>query len=153
MLKVLKGFLVICLRAVERIEAWGHGNITAKNKATFEITKEPWLTTRGDCIIAVRSSKGAMNLNDSFKRAANVDGSKISVLIEADGFREVAVGCGGLGLSFDHPTDLVARKSGYVCGRTLMTWSDKAACNFSRDLVRAIQDPTKRIRITITADV
>jgi hypothetical protein len=153
MLKVSKGSLVICLRAVERIEAWGHRNITARNKATFEITKESWLTTRGDCIIAVRASKGVIDLDASFKRVARVDGAKISVLIEVDSFREVAIGCGSSGLSFEHPTDLVARKSGYLCGRTLMIWSDKAAYNFSRNFVRAVQDPKKSIRITLTAEV
>jgi len=141
------------LRAVEEIEAWGHRNITAKNRVTFEITKESWLTTRGDCIIAVRASKGAMDLNDNFKRVAGVEGAKISVIIEADDFREEAVGCGDPDLSFKHSTDLVARKSGYVCGRTLMVWSDKAACDFSRDFVRTLQDPKKRIRIILTAEV
>ena len=153
MLKVLKGSLVTDLRAVEEFEAWGHRNITAKNKATFEITKESWLTTRGDCIIAVRAPKGAVDLSDSFKRVARIDGAKISVLIEMDGLREEAVGCGGPSLSFEHPTDLVARKSGYVCGRTLMIRSDKAACDFSRNFVRTIQDPKKRIRIILTAEV
>lgn len=141
------------MRAVERIEAWGHRNITARNNVTFEITKESWLTTRADCIIAVKASKGAMDLNDRFKRVARVDGAKISVLIEANGFREVATGCGDPVLSFEHPTDLVARKSGYVCGRTLMIRSDKAARDFSRSLVRTIQDPKKRIKILLTVEV
>lgn len=142
-----------CLKAVEKIEAWGHRNITARNKATFEITKESWLTTRGDCIVGVRASKGAMDLSDVFKRVARVEDAKISVLMEVDGLREVAIGRGDRGLSFEHPTDLVARKSGYVCGRTLMILSDKAACDFSRDFVRALQDPTERIRIFLTAEV
>ncbi|MDH5770002.1 MAG: DUF371 domain-containing protein [Candidatus Bathyarchaeota archaeon] len=153
MLKVLKGSLVTCLRVFEEIEAWGHRNITARNKATFEIAKESWLTTRGDCIVGVRASKGAIDLSDDFKRVARIEGAKLSVLMEVDGFREVALGCGGPSLSFEHPTDLVARKSGYVCGRTLMIGSDKAACDFSRNFVRIIQDPKKRIRITLTAEV
>jgi len=151
-LKVPKGSLVIRLRALEQIEAWGHKNITALNRATFEITKESWLTTKGDCVVAVGASKGAMDLEDGFKRVARSEGAKISVLFEVDGFREEAVGSGGPGLSFEHPTDLVARKGGYVCGRTLMIGSDKAACDFSRDLVRAIQDPRKRIRISLIAE-
>jgi len=151
-LRVPKGSQVIRLRALEQIEAWGYKNITAMNKTTFEITKESWLTTRGDCVVAVGASKGAMDLEDGFKRAARSEGAKISVLFEVDGLREEAVGCGGPGLSLEHPTDLVARKGGFVCGRTLMIGSDKAACDFSRDFVRAIQDPRKRIRISLIAE-
>jgi len=149
---VSKDSPVIRLRVLEQIEALGHKNITAMNKATFEITKESWLTTRGDCVVAVGSSKGAMDLEDGFKCAARSEGSKISVIFEVDGFREEAVGCGGPGLSLEHPTDLVARKSGYMCGRTLMIGSDKAACDFSRDFVHAIQDPRNRIRISLVAE-
>ncbi len=140
------------MKVVEVIDAWGHRNITARNRSTFEITKERWLTRKGDCIIAVGASKGAADLGEDFKRAARREGAKISVIIEVDSFRESAMGYGDPDLSFKHPTDLVARKSRYVCGRTLMVKSDKAACDFSRDIIRAVQDPTKRIKITLIAE-
>ena len=44
----------------EYIEAKGHPNISAKNKKTFEITKENWLTERGDCIVAVGANSYAL---------------------------------------------------------------------------------------------
>ncbi|RLF17024.1 MAG: DUF371 domain-containing protein, partial [Thermoprotei archaeon] len=40
------------MEIVEEIIAWGHPNIRALHRSTMEITKEPYVTPRGDCIIA-----------------------------------------------------------------------------------------------------
>ena len=40
-----------------------------------------------------------------------------------------------------HPTDMVVRKSGYICGRTLAINADKAACDLSRALVEKLKNP------------
>lgn len=139
------------MRVVEEIQAWGHENITAKNKTTFEVTKESRLTQRGDCVIAVRASKGAADLSREFKRLTKRGDARITVVIEADGLKESAVGHGSPSLTFRHPTDLVARRSDYVCDRTLMIRSDKSASNFPRELVRALRDPDQKVRITLIA--
>jgi len=141
------------LKAVERITAWGHENITAENRSTFEITKEPYLTKRGDCIIAVNSSKGASDLNPDFRRLAARDDAKISVTIEAGGLMATAFGWGGPELTFEHPTDLVARRSSYQCSRTFMIKSNKAASDLSHELIQVIKNSDQKVLITLIAEV
>jgi hypothetical protein len=137
----------------EYIVARGHPRILATHPATFEITKDEHLTERGDCIVAVKSTKGAKDLSPKFKRLARNDSARITVILNADGRREISIGRGTSQLSFTHPSDLVVRKSGFVCGRTLMTHSNKSASDFSRSFVESLRDPNKRIEITLVVEV
>ena len=141
------------MRVVEEIEAWGHGNITAENEATFEITKEKHLTRRGDCIVGIRASKGAYGLSEGFKRLARRVDARITVILRADDLREVAVGRGSPRLTFKHPTDLVARKSSYTCERTLMIEADKAAAGFSKFLIKRLKDPYQKIDVALIVEI
>jgi len=141
------------LRAVERITAWGNENITAKNRSTFEITREHHLTKRGDCIIAVNSSKGASDLDLDFRRLAVRDDAEISVTIEAGGLMDTAFGRGGPDLTFEHSADLVARRSSYQCSRTFMIKSNKAASDLSHELIQVIKNSNQKILITLIAEV
>jgi len=134
------------------IFARGHENIQATHKTTFEITKEPILTKRGDCIIAVEAMKGAADLPLEFKEAARKKGARITITIEAGELKEVVRVRGSPRLLFTHPTDLVVRKSDYVCGRTLAIGADKAASDLSRKLIEKIQDSSQRIRITLAVE-
>lgn len=134
------------------IFARGHENIQATHKTTFEITKGPTLTKRGDCIIAVEATKGAADLPLEFKEAARKKGAQITITIEAGELREIVTTRGSLRLLFTHPTDLVVRKSNYVCGRTLAIRADKAASDLSRKLTEKIQNSSQRIRITLAVE-
>jgi len=131
------------------IFACGHANIQAIHRTTFEITKEPALTKRGDCIIAVGATKGATDLPLSFKEAARSEGAQMTITIEAGEMKEVIRARGSPRLLFTHPTDLVVRKSNHVCGRTLAIRADKAASDLSRKLIEKIRDPNQKIRITL----
>jgi len=141
------------MRVVERIEALGHRNITAKNRTTFEVTKDCHLTKRGDCIVAVNATKGAVDLSEEFKESAIQEGARIIVVVEVGGLKEVAKGWGSPLLTFIHPTDLVVRKSSYTCGRTLMINSDKAAKDFSRELVEHLKKPGQKVMVTLMVEV
>ena len=141
------------MRVIEELVAWGHANITGRNTRTFEITKDQTLTKRGDCIIAVGASKGVAELSDGFKEAARKEDSKITISMHADSFSEIAIGEGNPKLSFTHKNDLVARKSFYICNRTLMIHSDKAAIDFSRDLIQHLKNPKQKIIIQLIAQV
>jgi hypothetical protein len=132
--------------------ARGHENIEATHKTTFEVTKETTLTKQGDCIIAVEASKAAADLPFEFKKAARKEGAQITVTIEAGELREVVKAKGSPQLQFMHPTDLVVRKSGYVCGRTLAIRADKAASDFSRELVEKMKDPSQEIAVTLAVE-
>jgi len=139
------------MKASEVINARGHENVQSTNKTTFEITKENHLTKRGDCIIAVSASKGATDLNQRFKAIACCQDSRLTIRIEIDGEEETVMAGGHPKLSFRHPTDLVVRKSDYVCGRTLAIRANKAACDLSRKLVEKLRNPDQKVKITLTA--
>lgn len=134
------------------IFAHGHENIQATHETTLEITKEPTLTKRGDCIIAVEATNGAADLPLEFKEATRKKDAQITITIEAGELKEIVRAKGSPRLLFTHPTDLVVRKTDYVCGRTLAITADKAASDLSRKLVEKIQDCNQRIRITLAVE-
>ena len=140
------------MKATELIRAHGHINVQSTNKTTFEITKEDYLTKRGDCIIAVGATKGAIDLNQRFKAAARSQDARITIKIEVNGEKETVTAWGNPKLSFTHPTDLVVRKSDYICGRTLAVRADKAACDLSRRLIEKLRNPNQKVKITLTVE-
>jgi len=140
------------LKAIEQITAYGHVNIKATNKTTFEVTKETHLTPRGDCIVAVNATKGAADLSPEFKTIASRQHARITIKLEVEGKTETVKASGHPALSFTHPTDLVVRKSDYVCNRTLAIRADKAACDFSRSLVEKLRNPQRKVLITLIAE-
>lgn len=140
------------MKAVELISAHGHRNVQSTNKTTFEITKENHLTKRGDCVIAVGAAKGAIDLNPRFKAVARSQDARIKIKIEVNGEEETVTAWGNPKLLFTHSTDLVVRKSDYVCGRTLAVGADKAACDLSRRLIEKLRNPNQKVKITLTAE-
>ncbi|MBM4400405.1 MAG: DUF371 domain-containing protein, partial [Crenarchaeota archaeon] len=56
-------------------------------------------------------------------------------------------------LTLSHPTDMVIRKSDYVCNRTLAVHADKAAQDLSRELVEKLRNPQQKVKITLIARV
>ena len=132
--------------------ARGHENVQSTHRTTFEVTKEEALSKRGDCILAVEATKAAANLPIEFKEAARKEGARITVTVEADELKEKVEAKGSPQLQFTHQTDLVVRKSSYVCGRTLAINADKAAIDFSRELVEKLKDPKQTVKVTLTVE-
>ena len=118
--------------------AKGHKNILATHKTTFEITKDLDLSKQGNCIIGVKSTKAAIDLPIYIKESARKKGAKITIFIEVEELKEIIKAKGDPKLRFSHPTDLVVRKSDYVCSRTLAIKADKAALDFSRKIIEKI---------------
>jgi hypothetical protein len=137
----------------EVILAYGHKNIKATHKSTLEITKEPQLSKRGDCIIAVSADKALADLNAEFKSCLRRRNAKIIMLIEAGGISELINASGSPQLLLTHPTDIVVRKSNYICSRTLAINADKSAFNLSRTLVEKLKNPMQKVKITLTVKV
>ena len=140
------------MRVIEKISAYGHENVRSTHETTFEITKEKSLTERGDCIIAVGATKGAKDLGLKFREAAKRKAARIKITVEAGGVKEVVKARGTPRLLLTHPTDLVVRKSDYVCGRTVAIGADKAASDLSKELVEKLKDPSQKVTITLTAE-
>jgi hypothetical protein len=138
---------------IETFEARGHKNIRATNTKTLEITKETWLTERGDCIVATGATKGLIDLSEEFKQAAKNKNAKMWIEIKADNHVDVIEGRGSPLLTYRSPISMVVRKSDFVCDRTLMIHSNKAACDLSRNLVDQIQRPEQRIEIKLILEL
>ena len=140
------------MRVVDVLEAKGHRKIKAVHPTTFEFTKDRHLTWRGDCIVGVGASKAASDLSDEFKAAAKSIDTLIHVKMEVDGVMDEAFGRGHPSLSYLDPRSLVARRSRYTCGRTLMILSNKAAADISRTLINLMKNPKARMEILLTAE-
>ncbi|MGC8997952.1 MAG: DUF371 domain-containing protein [Candidatus Bathyarchaeia archaeon] len=141
------------MQITECITAFGHKNVKAKHKTTLEITKEKELSIRGDCIIAVSADKGLPDLKQEFRELLRRENARLKILMDAGGVVDVVRAFGSPMLILSHPTDMVVRKSGYICSRTLAIRADKAACDLSRALVKKLQNPKQRVRITLTVEV
>ena len=122
------------------------------NENTFEFTKESDLSKQGDCIIGVKSTKAATDLSFYFKEAARKKGAQITILIEVEELKEIIKAKGDPKLLFSHPTDLVVRKSNYICKRTLAIKADKAAVDFSRKIIEKLKNHNQIFKITLTID-
>jgi hypothetical protein len=141
------------MRIAEVIQASGHPKISAKHPTTLEITKEDRLTERGDCIIATCASKGCVDLSTEFSKLVKNNETCVTLRIQAGSRVETIRGWGDSRLTLDHPKDLVARKSNYVCHRTIMILADKSALDLDREFVRILRDPRTRIRIELVAEL
>lgn len=139
------------MRIVETILARGHENITATHKTTFEITKEESLTRRGDCIIAVSANKAMPDFKPKFKKALKNENAKLIIEIKAGKVCEIIRAYGSSQLQLTHPTDMVIRKSSYICNRTLAIKADKAAADLSRSLVEKLRKPEQNVEIKLIA--
>jgi len=132
--------------------AHGHKNILGTHKTTLEVTKETELSKQGNCILAVDSTKAAIDLPVEFKEAATKEGAKITVTIETDELKETVTANGSPQLQFTHSTDLVVRKSDFICGRTLAIGADKASIDLSRAFVEKLKDPNQTVKVTLTVE-
>lgn len=136
---------------MERVTAWGHENVLSLHETTIEVTMEPDLTKRGDCIIGVSADGGLLDLSDDFKSAARDSNAKIKVTFTAGDIKETVVGRGHPGLSFTHKTDMVIRKSDFICDRTLMIHADKSAAELDRKLINLLGDKNQKLIMEIEA--
>jgi hypothetical protein len=136
----------------ETILARGHSNILATHGTTFEITKESELSKRGDCIIAVAADKALTDLSLKFKESVHRENAKITVSIEAGNTTETINAFGDPQLILTHPTDIVVRKSNYICNRTLAIKADKSAADFQRKLVEKLRIPEQEVKIVFTVE-
>lgn len=139
------------VKIAEVVIAWGHENILATNQKTFEITKDTYLTKKGDCIIGVAANKNFNDLSNEFKTFMQRYGTKIIITIEVDGDRVLVEAEGNPKLTFKGSSGMVVRKSNYTCSRTLAIKSNKAANDFPRNFIEKLKNPHKRILIKFSA--
>ncbi|WP_456468935.1 DUF371 domain-containing protein [Archaeoglobus sp.] len=133
-----------------KIFAQGHENISAKHKTTLEVTKEGELTPRGDCIIGVNADKSVSDIPDNLRLLLK-KGLKfeIEITLPDYGLKDMLTGYGSEKLILSHPTDVVVRKSRYICPRTLLVSSNKAARDINREIVEMLKDRKTEIVVTL----
>jgi hypothetical protein len=141
------------LQISEKLYARGHPNVIARHLTTFEVTRDSWLTRRGDCVIAVLASKGLSELSSRFKALCRNDEARITVEFRAGRIVDSVEGRGSRMLPLNHPREMVARKSAHISDRTLMIQADRAACDIRRDLIAALKSPETVMEILMTVSV
>ena len=138
------------MSATVSFKAQGHPNVRSKHKTTFMTTKEPELSLRGDCIIVVSAEMGLKDLPQEAKNLARHPETRITFRLNVGGHVFEATGNGHPDLEYTDPIDMVARRSSYTCGRTLMINCDKTSQDIPEDVVKALQNPEAVVEITLT---
>ena len=135
----------------EEITFQGHINVLSLHSRTIEITKDPNLTKKGDCILGVSANKACNDLNSSLKDRLKKSSTFVKISIVVDPFVFELSGYGSNTLEVSDGHDIVLRKSNYVDSRTLAVSCDKSAFDIPRNLVSLLTNPeTKGImRISV----
>jgi len=136
----------------EIIQAFGHENIQAIHPTTLMFTKDNHLTQTGDCIIAVSADKAVADLSPEFKEQLKNPNAKLTILMEADGLKQQINASGSPKLILSHMMDMVVRKSGYICNRTLAINADRASNDLPREFIEKLKNPEQEVKITLIVE-
>lgn len=129
--------------------ARGDSNISSEHRTTLEVTRQGFVSKRGDCIIAVSAEVGASGLPHWLKDHLRSRG-RIRVRIEADGIYDEFECSGHEHMTFEDERDIVFRKSSFVCGRTVGILCSKSAADLNRALVERLERSGAQVKITIS---
>lgn len=122
-----------------QFQASGHENVIGNHKTTVEITTEDFLTRQGTCIIGVEADRSLSEIPPEIKALAKSEKTKIVLHLKVGNLTEQVTGRGNPGLTYSDTVSMVARKSSFVCDRTLMVGADKAASDLDRSFVDALR--------------
>jgi uncharacterized protein len=123
----------------EEVTFRGHPNVKCLHKTTLEITTQPNLTVKGDCILGVCASKGCSQLHPSIKKnLCKDDFIRIQLVVEP--YTIEIVGKTSTNLLLSHPHDIVMRKSNYVDARTLIIQSNMSSADIPQGMVQLLQN-------------
>ncbi|MBT3284265.1 DUF371 domain-containing protein [Candidatus Bathyarchaeota archaeon] len=132
-----------------KFTARGHPNVKSTHKTTFMTTTEDELSTRGDCIIVVGAGMGLKDIPDEVKRLAREYDTRITFRLTVDDLVFEAQGYGHPHLGYTDPIDMVARRSSFTCGRTLMIGSDKTSVDIPEAVVIALKNSDAVVQVEI----
>ncbi len=139
-------------QTTETFWALGHPNIQAVHPTTLMFTKDIHVSKKGDCIVALSAEKSVADLSSQFKQELRKPNAKVTIIIEVGGLKEEIKAFGSPKLCLCHQTDIVIRKSDYVCNRTLAICADKSSVDFPRAIVEKLQDPKQKVRVTLNVE-
>jgi hypothetical protein len=127
------------MKATEVVRCRGHPLVRGSHHSTFEVTKDVHLTAAGDCIIGIAADKGAADLSTAFRAALARDDAIVETRLSAGGYGLDIAGRGSSRMTLDHPTDLVWRRSSFVCSRTVAILCDCVAASLPRPLIDTLR--------------
>ncbi len=137
------------MEAEDSFMAWGHPNITSTHRTTIMVTKDEYLSKRGDCIVAVRAEKGLDDLPPALKEIIRNEEAEIIFTMETGDQILVVRGRGHPGLTLTSPSEMVIRKSSFICDRTLMIKADIASSDIPPEFVRLLEGHNSEVQVTI----
>ncbi len=123
------------MEAQETIRCRGHPLVLGTHPTTFEVTVEDHLTANGNCIIGIAADKGCAGLSSEFKQVLMHDDAVLVTRLECAGTHAEIRSRGSVQMMLNHPTDMVWRKSAFVCGRTIGILSTAVALTLPRELI------------------
>ena len=139
------------MEAQEIIRCRGHPLVLGTHPTTFEVTCEDHLSKNGNCIVGIAADKGCAGLSPAFKSVLTHDDAVLITLLECDGVSVMIRSRGSSQLLLDHPTDIVWRKSTFICGRTIGIISDRVALTLPRELmIRLARGNEMVVTLTVT---
>ncbi len=136
----------------EEIKFQGHKNVLSLHSRTIEITKDPNLTKKGDCILGVSANKACNDLDSSIKNRLRTTGTVVKISIVVEPFEFEMSGYGSIALEISHGHDIVLRKSNYVDSRTLAVSCDKSAFDIPRNLVTLLTNADTKGMLKISVE-
>lgn len=134
----------------EIIRARGHEHVSAAHASTFEVTTDDYLTSAGDCILAIDADRAPADFDPAFVEACRDETATISLTLETDDHAQTVTGRGDPELEFSNERSAVGRTSDYVDDRTILVGAAFAAEGFDRNLVAALADGAE---VTVTLEV
>src|SRR5512133_206513 len=123
------------MEAQEIFRCRGHPLVLGTHPTTFEVTRENHLTVTGNCIIGIGADKGCAGLSPAFKAVLAHDDAVLITRLACKGVVVEIQSRGSSTFTLDHPTDMVWRKSTFVCSRTIGILSDRVALTLPRELM------------------
>ncbi len=133
---------------LDEITAFGHEMILGKHKTTIEITKENFLTKKGDCIIAVNANKACFDLNEKTKNILK-NNKKIVFEIEVNGKKDYITAYGSEDLILKNKTSIVIRKSSFIDDRTIAIKANKSAIDIRRDIIEELKNSNSKLILRV----
>jgi hypothetical protein len=128
------------MELTERIRCRGHPHVLATHPTTFEVTAGSHLTRQGDCIIGIAAEKGAAGLSAEFRRVLADDRAVLVTTLSAGECSVEVRGRGSSKMALGHPTDLVWRRSSFVCPRTVAILCDRTAATLPGELIAGLRE-------------
>ena len=131
---------------IDIVYAYGHKNVLCTHDTTLEITKDNFLTKRGNCILGVNASKACIDLNPELKTLIK-KGNKIKIIIKIKDKFDSFIGYGNERLTLSHKKNMVFRKSNFICDRTVLINCSKSSSELNRDLIKELKVSDEKVSI------